>query len=91
MCHSGLAAREVLEEDVAEDVESGLAALSQGQMRHWRSGRIPNVRYSFGGLRLVSARGTGSVGPSPCRLGIRGRRPQGRGLIPARGGLTAQR
>ena len=44
--------QEVLEEDVAEDVETGLAAPSQGQMRYWRSGRIPNVRYSSGAQPL---------------------------------------
>ncbi len=33
MCGSGRAASEILEEDVAEDVETGLAAPSQGQMR----------------------------------------------------------
>ena len=76
---------------MAEDVETGLAALSQGQMRHWRSGRIPNVRYSFGGLRLVSAwrqdlwvlrRAASALAVAVLKVG---------GLMPARGGLTAHR
>jgi hypothetical protein len=59
---------------------------------YWWSARIPTVRYSFGGPRLVSARGDRICRPFavPPRHS-RGLRPQGRGLIPARRGLTAHR